>query len=128
MTQPIGVKVPIRMGSTGFFDQTFSSIDEAKSNMINLLLTRKGERPMQPDFGTKIYNYLFDQLTGDLANRIEQEIQSAVDTWLPYVELIDVNVDVNPTNIDRNRIDINVKFGLRRNIREQEEIVITYVI
>jgi len=128
MTQPIGVKVPIRMGSTGFFDQTFSSIDEAKSNMINLLLTRKGERPMQPDFGTKIYNYLFDQLTGDLANRIEQEIQSAVDTWLPYVELIDVNVDASPTNMDRNRIDVNIRFGLRRNIREQEEIVITYVI
>lgn len=116
------------MGSTGFFDQTFSSIDEAKSNMINLLLTRKGERPMQPDFGTKIYNYLFDQLTGDLANRIEQEIQSAVDTWLPYVELIDVNVDASPTNMDRNRIDVNIRFGLRRNIREQEEIVITYVI
>ena len=113
MDQPIGVKVPIRMGNTGFFDQTFSSIDEAKSNMINLLLTRKGERPMQPNFGTNIYNYLFDQMTGDLANIIEQEITSAVSTWLPYVELITVEVDIGSTNMDRNRIEIKVDFGLK---------------
>jgi phage baseplate assembly protein W len=128
MAEPIGVKVPIQMGNTGFFDQTFSSIEEAKSNMINLLLTRKGERPMQPDFGTNIYNYLFDQMTGDLSNKIQQEITDAVTTWLPYVTLIDVVVDVGPENMDRNRIDISVDFGLRRNIREHDEIVITFVI
>jgi len=128
MAEPIGVKVPIQMGNTGFFDQTFSSIEEAKSNMINLLLTRKGERPMQPNFGTNIYNYLFDQITGDLANIIEQEITSAVSTWLPYVELIKVEVDAGSTNMDRNRIDIMVDFGLRRNLKEHDEIVITFVI
>jgi phage baseplate assembly protein W len=128
MAQPIGVKVPIRMGNTGFFDQTFSSLDEAKSNMINLLLTRKGERPMQPDFGTNIYNYLFDQITGDLSSKIQQEITNAVEFWLPYVALNEVNVDTGPTNIDRNRVDVKIVFGLKRNLREQEEIVITFVV
>jgi phage baseplate assembly protein W len=128
MAQPIGVKVPIRMGSTGFFDQTFSSLDEAKSNMINLLLTRKGERPMQPDFGTNIYNYLFDQITGDLSSKIQQEITSAVETWLPYVALNSVEVDTGPTNIDRNRIDVKIVFGLKRNLTEYDEIIITFVV
>jgi len=128
MAEPIGVKVPIRMGKTGFFDQTFSSIDETKSNMINLLLTRKGERPMQPDFGTNIYNYLFDQITGELANNIQQEITYAVETWLPYVELTDVSVNASPTNMDQNRIDVSITFGLKRNLREHDEIVITFVV
>ena len=116
------------MGNTGFFDQTFSSLDEAKSNMINLLLTRKGERPMQPDFGTNIYNYLFDQITGDLSSKIQQEITNAVEFWLPYVALNEVTVDTGPTNIDRNRVDVKIVFGLKRNLREQEEIVITFVV
>jgi phage baseplate assembly protein W len=128
MSEPIGVKVPIRMGKTGFFDQTFSSIEEAKSNMINLLLTRKGERPMQPDFGTNIYNHLFSQMTGDLSNKIQQEITSAVNTWLPYIELLTVKVDTSPTNMDQNKIDIRVDFGLKRNIKEHDEIIITFVI
>ena len=128
MAEPVGVKIPIQMGDTGFFNQTFSSIEEAKSNMINLLLTRKGERPMQPDFGTNIYNYLFDQMTGDLSNSIQQEITYAVETWLPYVELAEVLVDAGPTNMDRNRIDITVSFGLKRNLKEHDEIVITFVI
>jgi phage baseplate assembly protein W len=128
MAEPIGVKVPIRMGNTGFFEQTFSSIEEAKSNMINLLLTRKGERPMQPDFGTNIYNYLFDQITSDLSNNIQQEVTDAVTTWLPYVELTEVVVDASAENIDRNKIDISISFGLKRNLREHDEIVITFVI
>jgi phage baseplate assembly protein W len=128
MVEPIGVRIPIRMGNTGFFDQTFSSIEEAKSNMINLLLTRKGERPMLPDFGTNIYNYLFDQMTGDLSNNISQEITYAVDTWLPYVELTEVLVDAGPTNMDRNRIDVKITFGLKRNLKEHDEIVITFVV
>ena len=128
MAEPVGVKIPIQMGNTGFFNQTFSSIEEAKSNMINLLLTRKGERPMQPDFGTNIYNYLFDQMTGDLSNSIQQEITYAVETWLPYVELAEVLVDAGPTNMDRNRIDITVSFGLKRNLKEHDEIIITFVV
>ena len=128
MAEPIGVKVPIRLGKTGFFDQTFSSIEEAKSNMINLLLTRKGERSMQPDFGTNIYNHLFNQMTGDLSNKIQQEVTTAVGTWLPYVEMIEVEVDTGPTNMDQNKIDIKIDFGLRRNIKEHDEIVITFVI
>ena len=128
MAEPIGVKVPIRMGKTGFFDQTFSSIEEAKSNMINLLLTRKGERSMQPDFGTNIYNHLFNQMTGDLSNKIQQEITSAVNTWLPYIELINVEVDTSPTIMDQNKINIRVDFGLKRNIKEHDEIIITFVI
>jgi len=128
MAEPIGVKVPIRMGNTGFFDQTFSSIEEAKSNMINLLLTRKGERMMHPELGTNIYNYLFDQMTGDLSSKIQNEITTAVETWLPYVELTEVTVDAGPTNMDQNKIDVRIAFGLKRNIKEHDEIVITFVV
>lgn len=127
MAEPVGIKIPIRLGNTGFFEQTFSSLDEAKSNLINLLLTRKGERPMQPEFGTNIYNHLFDPITGDISNKIEQEITDAVSFWLPYIELTKVEADIDSTNIENNKINVRIGFGLRRNLRESDEIIITFV-
>jgi len=128
MAEPIGVKIPITMGNIGFFNQTFTSLEEAKSNLLNLLLTRRGERVMQPEFGTDIYNLLFSQITRDLKQKIEQEINTSVKTWLPYVLLTEVAVDISDENIENNRIDIKIGFGLKRNINEYDEIIVTFLV
>jgi len=126
MAEPIGVKVPIQLGTTGYFNQTFTSIDEAKANMYNLLLTQKGERVMQPDFGTSIYGLLFEPITRNIKDDLETEIRDAVDMWLPYVELVEVSVDISNINIENNRIDIKIGFGLKRDLKEYDEIIVTF--
>lgn len=128
MANPVGVKIPISLGNTGYFNQTFSSLEEAKSNMYNLLLTRKGERVMHPDFGTNIYNYLFEQTTVDLANKIENEIEDAVEMWLPYIQLQNVEVDVSNENIDNNKFSIKIGFNLLRDLEQYDEIIILFEI
>ena len=126
MSEPLGIKIPIRMGRTGYFDQTFTSIDEATANMYNLLLTQRGERLMQPEFGTSIYGRLFEPITTDLKTEIEGEVREAVETWLPYVELFDVEVNISTDNIENNRVDIKISFGLRRDIQQFNEIIVTF--
>ena len=128
MAEPIGVKIPITMGNIGFFNQTFTSLEEAKSNLLNLLLTRRGERVMHPEFGTDIYNLLFSQITRDLKQKIEGEIRTAVETWIPYILLTEVQVDISDQNIENNRIDIKIGFGLKRNINEYDEIIVTFLV
>lgn len=128
MSEPLGIKVPIQMGKTGFFDQTFTSLEEAKANMMNLLLTRKGERVMHPDFGTDIYGLLFSQITRDLDTKIENQIRSAVETWLPYVALSNVEVDISDENIENNKINIKVGFTLARDITQYDEIQVTFLV
>lgn len=127
MTEPIGIKVPIQMGTTGFFNQTYTSLEEATANMYNLLLTQRGERLMQPSFGTRIYGLLFEPITKDLKRLVEDEIRQAVDMWLPYVELVEVNVNISNENIENNRIEIKVGFGLRRDLTQYNEIIVTFV-
>ena len=83
---------------------------------------------MQPEFGTDIYNLLFSQITRDLGQKIENQVRQAVDTWLPYVQLTEVEVDVSNENIENNRIDIKIGFGLRRNINEYDEIIVTFLV
>lgn len=126
MSEPLGIKIPIRMGRTGYFDQTFTSIDEATANMYNLLLTQRGERLMQPEFGTSIYGRLFEPITTDLKTEIEGEVREAVETWLPYVELFDVEVNISTDNIENNRVDIKISFGLRRDIQQFNEIIVSF--
>lgn len=109
----IGIDLPIQRGDTGFFKQTFNTADAVKANIKNLLLTRKRERLMQPEFGTSLWNILFENDTDDtpIAEKIEKSIESAIKYWLPFVsiEQIDINKD-NPTNRDKNIYTVSILF------------------
>ena len=53
-------------------------IDLAKQDLLNHFMTRKGERVMAPEFGTNIWELLFDPLTPELQNYIKRECESIV--------------------------------------------------
>lgn len=126
MAQPIGIKIPIQQSNYGYFDPTFTTIDEAKSNMINLLLTAKGERLMQPELGTNIQRILFENVTAEINSLIVDDITEAVNQWLPYVVLQSVEVDTERLDND-NRIDVQVTFGIKQDPSINETINLTYV-
>lgn len=125
---PIGVKIPIAMGNTGFFDQTFTVLDETKSMMLNLLLTRKGERFMQPEFGTGIYDLLFDPIVANIAVNIKQEIKEVVKVWLPHVDLQEVQIDIDKENIENNKVGIKVIYSLKSDTSKFDEVQVEFVI
>ena len=55
----IGITLPIQIGNNAF-NQAFTTIEQAKSNIKNLLLTNRGERVMQPEFGSGLRELLFN--------------------------------------------------------------------
>ena len=55
----IGITLPIQIGNNAF-NQSFKTADQAKSNIKNLLLTKKYERLMQPQFGSGLQELLFE--------------------------------------------------------------------
>ena len=124
--QPIGLHLPIRMGKTGFFDQTFTTLEEARGSLINLLKTRKGERIMHPDFGTDIYSLLFEQITPSLLDEIEAEIRNAINTWLPYIEIGEIIVNTSDRLIELNRIEIHITYGLKKDTSQFDELIVVY--
>ena len=126
MPTPIGLKIPIRLGNTGYFEQTFTSIDEAKSNIYNLLLTQKGERIMQPNFGTSIHRLLFNQIDSNIANDLESEIRNAIEVWIPYITLVNIEVNISDDNKENNKIEVKLEFGLTRDLNQSEEIVLSF--
>jgi len=75
------------------FAQTYSTQEQAVSNLKNLLLTFKGERFMQPNFGTRIREILFDNNTTDMRDRLRQTLNEDIKFWLPYIEINAVDLE-----------------------------------
>ena len=90
-----GITLPAKRGNTGFFEQAFTSFEQAKSNLKNLLSTRKGERIMQPEFGTGLHELLFEPMTGEFETKLTQTITESVNFWLPYITIDEIDVDMS---------------------------------
>lgn len=101
-TQPIGVLLPFN-NPRGIFQQSYTTKEQVLTNLTNLLLTSKGERFFQPDFGTDLRGVLFDNITDEeeFKNRLKSEIQDAITVWLPYLNIQTIHVELNMTEDGR---------------------------
>ena len=111
----IGLKLPFNRGRSGLFPQTQTTLEQAASNIKNLLLTAKGERIMQPNFGSRLRELLFEQYTEDLTERIKQEIQEAMSIWLPYIDIAKVDVIQNEAIPTETKVDIDFSLNYEPN-------------
>ncbi len=71
---------------------TVYDVELAKRDLLNELYTRKGERLMSPNFGSVVWDLLFDPLTEDTVQLIRDDCLRIV-TKDPRLELREFNVD-----------------------------------
>jgi phage baseplate assembly protein W len=102
----VGVRFPLDHSQEGFFYKTKTILDQAKSNMRNLLLTSLGERVMQPEFGSTLMDVVFNQ-GPDVENDIDEAIREAVSNWLPYVIINEINMFQQG-----NQVDVSIDFSV----------------
>lgn len=106
----IGVMLPL--GGDPLFKLSYTTEEQSISNLKNLLLTRKGERPFQPFFGTDVYSLLFEQMTQDLEDSLSSSLTADIQYWLPYIVISSIDVDVNE---DTNKINISLNYRVTEN-------------
>jgi len=95
MPSPItyGVNFPFKESPYGFYlDLSDNTNEEIRSSLIHLLLTRKGSRYFLPDFGTRLYEYIFNPLDGLSFGDIESDIRVACETYMPNLLITSVKV------------------------------------
>jgi phage baseplate assembly protein W len=115
-----GITLPVQKGNTGYFSQAFSSFEQAKSNLRNLLMTKKGERIMQPNFGTGLHSLLFEPIDSSFETKLQETITSNVNYWLPYINIEEIDIEMTDAMKDRNTAHMTIQFTVGNQIETQQ--------
>jgi|TARA_B100000586_G_C20091997_1_gene420555 hypothetical protein len=106
----IGLKLPMGYSESGYFKQTKTTLQQAKYNIINLLKTIPGERLGQPGFGSDLHSILFEPMNEDFSDILKDSIRTSLETWLPYINIKNIEITMPDYNI--NQVNITIDFGL----------------
>ena len=115
----IGVTLPF--DGYAVFNQSFTTKEQVKSNLINLMLTSPGERLMNPNFGIGVRDLIFENVIDQesLQNRI---IDSTLQ-YIPEVEILNVNIQrVNEnTSPEIHQLRLSIGYALVAN--DQQDVI-----
>jgi phage baseplate assembly protein W len=116
------VGIPIPFNASGVFKKTYATKDQIKSNLINLLLTHKGERPLNPKFGTNLLDLIFEPIDNKIITDIQNQIIDNVRIYIPEITL--TNIEVTP-DTDHNKIYVAVSYLLNLS-GDKNKIIIDF--
>jgi phage baseplate assembly protein W len=111
----VGIKLPFNNPTKGLFDLSYSTEEQAISNLKNLLLTSKGERLYLPNFGTGIIDLLFNPNTPEIIESLSDEISTAISFWMPYIIINNIDVQNKINSLGNNAehgISISINFNV----------------
>lgn len=88
-----GINFPFRDSRRGdYLELTELESQEVKADLIHLLLTRKGSRYFLPDFGTRLYEFIFEPFDTLTFDAIQSDIRDAVGTYMPNLLLNNITI------------------------------------
>jgi len=97
-----------------FIQMNQVSKDSYSSNLLLLLLTQKGERYYESDYGTNLLKYIFEQNDQITATQVEEEIRNTVALYMPEIRITSVNFNWTETEdgqpIPETQLNVNIQF------------------
>lgn len=91
-----------------------------------ILSTAPGERPMRPEFGCGIHDYVFERVDGFAIGRMEHAIRIALERWEPRIEVLSVAFD--STEIRDGRLVVVIEYRILATSDERNLVYPFYVI
>ena len=91
-----------------------------------ILSTAPGERPMRPEFGCGVHDFVFDTIDATTVAQMEGEVRDALDHWEPRIEVIAVDFDL--TRVLDGQLLINIGYRLRATNHKRNLVYPFYVI
>ncbi len=111
----VGIQLPFSAKSV--FTSNYQTKDSIKNNLINFFLTNRGERYMNPTFGSILREKLFQNINGDLQDEISGLVEVALENYFPNVRAI--NMQIVP-DVDNNLIQFYLSYEIvNTNIKDE---------
>jgi phage baseplate assembly protein W len=119
----VGVGIPFSSiaisGSDSVFRINYTTADQIKSNMINYFLYSRGERPLNPNFGSRINEFLFEQDYPNSNEILKKYIESEIISLFSSVKLKEVKVISNP---EYHILTIQISYSVFTSLNEFIEL------
>jgi phage baseplate assembly protein W len=116
----VGVSLPF--SGKAVFNSTFETKEAIKSNIINYLLTGKGERYMNPTFGSGIRNELFNNVNRENTSSLEIKVASDLRNYFPDLAIEKLSITPLP---DSNLISLSINFKIK-DTQVEDEVTINF--
>ncbi len=98
-TKYININYPFKDSPKGFFlDLNQDDNSAIKADLLHLLLTRKGQRLYNPDFGTDLLRYIFEPEDNLTLNDIKTELSTSVKKYIPNLSIDNLTVEQSIEN------------------------------
>ena len=102
-----GINFPFQDSKDGkYFSLSQTTDEEIRTDLLHLVLTRKGSRYYLPDFGTRIYEFIFEPMDGTSFEAIKEDVKNSIEKYIPnltvnnitltpYLEDLEVEGEIN---------------------------------
>jgi uncharacterized protein len=111
-----GLAFPLRVDRRGGVALVHGDEDVREAIQI-ILGTARGERPMRPEFGCGIHDYVFESIDAYTVARLEREIRVALDRWEPRIDVHDVTFDTSRAELGELQIELSYVLRSTNDIR-----------
>jgi uncharacterized protein len=105
-----GIAFPLRLDATGAI-ALVEHEREIQEAIRLILATSEGERPMRPDFGCRIHDYIFASPDPSTRSRIAYAVSEALRRWEPRIEV--AGVEVNPDPGEPSTLFIDISYSIK---------------
>lgn len=96
-----GITFPINVSSDDgtLLDLNHTRAEKIKSEIMHLVFTPKGQRLRNPEFGTRLIQFIFNPTDSDTFSDVVSEIKDSVKMWIPDCNIQDVDVAEDETGL-----------------------------
>jgi len=117
----VGVGVSIPFSNPAVFETVYTTKEQLKFNLINFLLTDKRERIFNPNFGANLRSQLFEQITADTSDNLDNQIRTGIEQYFPNVVISELTIGAEP---DQNLITILFSYNIS-NTGESDNVILS---
>lgn len=119
----INIQYPFRNSDKGFFLDLTSTDEKAiKSDLMHLVLTRKGQRLYNPDFGTDLLKFIFEPNDSLTLGGIKSEITTVIKKYLPKLHVDEISVVESPES--EHAAVVTIKYTITDDVFTTQDLVI----
>jgi len=117
----INIDFPFQKSPIGNFLKLNRTSQRAiKSDLIHLLLTKKGDRLYNNEFGSGLYNFLFEQIDEKTTSDIKLELNTSIGRYIPNLTINELIITAND---DANHIKVNIDYTVVEASFEQSDSI-----